>query len=43
MTFVADKEGTKNMFFDMSINIQEMRCEDKNFEFKDSQRAKQKR
>lgn len=43
MTFVADKEGTKNMFFDMSINIQELRVEEKAFAFKTSQRDKQKR
>ena len=42
-TFVADKEGTKNMFFDVSINIMEMRAEEKDFEFKDSQRSNQKR
>ncbi len=41
MTFMADKEGTKNMFFDMSVNIRELRVEDKNFEFKESQRKKQ--
>lgn len=43
MTFVADKEGTNNMFFDMSINIKELRVDDKMFAFKEAQRNKQKR
>lgn len=43
MTFVADKEGTNNMFFDMSINIKELRVDDKLFAFKEAQRNKQKR
>lgn len=43
MTFVSDSEGTKNMFFDMSLNIQELRVSDQAFAFKEEQRKKQRK
>lgn len=44
MTFASDDDGARNMFFDLSINIAEMRrCSESEFKFKDEQRTKQKR
>lgn len=43
MTFAADGDGAKNMYFDLSVNIGELRMEDKDFEFKMNQRKKQRR
>lgn len=43
MTFASDIEGTKNMFFDLSNNITEVRVGEAQFAFNTSQRKKQKR
>lgn len=43
MTFAADGDGAKNMYFDLIVNIGELRMQEKDFEFKSNQRKKQKR